>query len=383
MPLTNSMPPHEEQDKLDEALEKEIGQTFSTASTATTPTTTNNHDSNTNNDTIPNDYKENQNDLEKQETAHSTSGNEIRQRISRVRSVVNGQEYAFSHPLAHVKTTADFLVDFDGPEDPYRPMNWPMRKKVVTTLLYGMTTMGVTWASSIYSPAIEKISDEFHVGREVSLLGLSLLLVGFGLGPCLWGPASELYGRKYAVLLPYFVAGCFSFATAASKDIQTVLLSRFFTGFFGSAPITNTGGVLSDIWAANQRGNALVGYAMAVVAGPVLGPIVGSAIVSSYLGWRWTEYFTGILMMILFILDLLILDETYPPVLLERKARRLRFQTRNWALHCKHEEWDVSVHEMIDKFGKRPMRMLFTPICFFVALYARYLFLNPPTFQIG
>jgi len=99
-----------------------------------------------------------------------------------------------------------------------------------------------------------------------------------------------LYGRKYAVLLPYFIATCFSFGTAAAKDIQTILITRFFTGFFGSAPVTNTGGVLSDIWAPNQRGNALVGYAMAVVAGPVLGPLVGSVIVSSDLRWRWTEY---------------------------------------------------------------------------------------------
>jgi len=75
---------------------------------------------------------------------------------------------------------------------------------------------------------------------------------------------------------------------------------------------------------------------------------------------------------VLFVLDLLILEETYPPVLLERKARRLRYSTGNWALHCKHEEWDVSFHEMFEKFGKRPMRMLLTPICFFVALYARY-----------
>jgi hypothetical protein len=28
-------------------------------------------------------------------------------------------------------------VDFDGPDDPYHPMNWPFRKKVVTTALYG------------------------------------------------------------------------------------------------------------------------------------------------------------------------------------------------------------------------------------------------------
>jgi len=40
--------------------------------------------------------------------------------------------------------------------------------------------IGATWASSVYSPAIVQISDEYHVSREVSLLGLSLLLVGYG-----------------------------------------------------------------------------------------------------------------------------------------------------------------------------------------------------------
>jgi MFS family permease len=68
------------------------------------------------------------------------------------------------------------------------------------------------------------------------------------------------------------------------------MITRFFTGFFGSAPVTNTGGVLSDIWSPEERGAAIVGYAMAVVGGPVIGPIAGGAIVQSNLGWRWTEY---------------------------------------------------------------------------------------------
>ena len=128
------------------------------------------------------------------------------------------------------------------------------------------------------------------MGTEVALLGLSLLLVGFGLGPLIWAPLSEVYGRKPAVLVPYFIAAMFSFGTATAKDIQTVMITRFFAGFFGSAPVTNTGGVLGDIWTPKHRGIALVGYAFAVVGGPTLGPIAGGAIVQSYLRWRWTEY---------------------------------------------------------------------------------------------
>ena len=49
-----------------------------------------------------------------------------------------------------------------------------------------------------------------------------------------------------------FIAAVFSFATGAAKDIQTIVISRFFAGFFGSAPITNTGGVLGDICASGN-----------------------------------------------------------------------------------------------------------------------------------
>ncbi len=70
---------------------------------------------------------------------------------------------------------------------------------------------------------------------------------------------------------PYFIAGCFSFGTAAAKDIQTILICRFFAGLFGSAPVTNTSGVLGDIWNPKQRGNAIVFYAISVGGGSTLG----------------------------------------------------------------------------------------------------------------
>ena len=60
----------------------------------------------------------------------------------------------FSHPLAPQKTGSDALVDFDGPDDLYRPLNWPNRKKLVTVLLYGLTTMCSSWATSMYTRGI-------------------------------------------------------------------------------------------------------------------------------------------------------------------------------------------------------------------------------------
>lgn len=62
--------------------------------------------------------------------------------ISRIRSREPGQTATFNHPLTHTKTSQDVIVDFDGPDDPYRPLNWSFTKKAVTTVLYGLTTMG-------------------------------------------------------------------------------------------------------------------------------------------------------------------------------------------------------------------------------------------------
>jgi len=88
--------------------------------------------------------------------------------------------------------SADALVDFDDPDDPYHPINWPTQKKVTTTLLYGLVTMTATWASSSYSPGTQYIAREYHVGTQVATLGTSLFLLGFGIGPLIWAPLSEV-----------------------------------------------------------------------------------------------------------------------------------------------------------------------------------------------
>jgi hypothetical protein len=90
------------------------------------------------------DHNQDYNALQMQATA--VSGTSFEQRaqsvISRIRSREPGQVARFTHPLSHTKTSDDVIVDFDGPDDPYQPLNWGFRKKAITTVLYGLTTMG-------------------------------------------------------------------------------------------------------------------------------------------------------------------------------------------------------------------------------------------------
>lgn len=80
--------------------------------------------------------------LEKWSTVSSGIQQRAQSALSTIRSREPGQTARFTHPLSHTKTSDDVIVDFDGPDDPYQPLNWGFKKKAVTTVLYGLTTMG-------------------------------------------------------------------------------------------------------------------------------------------------------------------------------------------------------------------------------------------------
>ncbi len=92
------------------------------------------------------------------------------------------------------------------------------------------------------------------------------------------------------------------------------------------------------------RGLAITVFSMTVFTGPLLAPFVGGFIVMNpNMGWRWTEYLVAIMGFVAFGLDLIFLEETYPPVVLVEKAAELRRRTKNWGIHAKQEEIEVDV----------------------------------------
>lgn len=98
-----------------------------------------------------------------------------------------------------------YQVDFDGPDDPNHPHNWPLSEKLTICAGLAVTTLTVAWGSSIFSSAIVYITKIYHVANVVGTLGISLYVLGFASGPVIWSPLSELYGRKMPILLSSFL----------------------------------------------------------------------------------------------------------------------------------------------------------------------------------
>ena len=140
-----------------------------------------------------------------------------------------------------------------------------------STNFQSKATLAVAFVSSAYSGGIGEILKTFNIGEEVATLGISLFVLGFAIGPLLWAPMSELYGRQILFFGTYAMLTAFNAGAAGAQNIQTLLILRFFAGAFGSSPLTNAGGVIADMFPASDRGLAMSVFA----AAPFLGPTIG------------------------------------------------------------------------------------------------------------
>jgi len=262
------------------------------------------------------------------------------------------------------------LIVFDGPEDPLNPQNWSPMKKYIQTLILGLATLVVTYASSVFSSASTVVAEQFNVGSVVGTLGTSLFVLGYAVGPLIWGPLSEVGGRKSPLMASYFIFAIFCIPVAVAQNIQTIMICRFFSGVGASGPLAIAGGALADFWEAEKRGGAIAVFALSTFGGPAIGPVMGSFITKSYLGWRWTMWITLIWSMFMLFVIAVFLDESYVPLLLSRKAKKIRYETKNWAVRSKMDENPLTLERILTVYVTRPIKMLATePVLLLLTIY--------------
>lgn len=231
-------------------------------------------------------------------------------------------------------------------------------------------TLAVAFVSSAYSGGIGEILTEFNIGEEVATLGISLFVLGFAIGPLLWAPMSELYGRQVLFFGTYAVLTAFNAGAAGSKNIQTLIILRFFAGAFGSSPLTNAGGVIADMFPASERGLAMSVFAAAPFLGPTLGPIVGGFLGETE-GWRWVEGLMAIFTGVLWIVGTLTIPETYSPVILRRRAKKMSQITgKVYKSKMEIQHGTKTVKQEFKTALSRPWILLFMePIVFLLSIY--------------
>ena len=82
----------------------------------------------------------------------------------------------------------EYVVEFDGFDDPRHAQNWPMRRKLIMGAILAFDALAATMGSSIFSAGIPGVVRTFHIGEEVGTLGTSLFVLGYAFGPIMWAP---------------------------------------------------------------------------------------------------------------------------------------------------------------------------------------------------
>lgn len=241
---------------------------------------------------------------------------------------------------------------------------------------------------------------EFGNSRIVATLGLSTFVLGIALGPA-WSPLSEFYGRRPIYLGSFAFFLIWLVPSAVAKNIETMIIARFFQGLAGSAFLSVSGGTVGDMFDRATMAAPMAMFTISPFVGPSIGPSVGGFI-NYYVNWRWTHYVLIIWSFTVLVLLCFFVPETYrkwnclqvvvervyvgvrvarpltdfrlDPVLLRNKARKLRKETGEDRWYAPIEKMDRSILKTVAYALLRPFQLLIgEPLCLALDVYSAIL----------
>ncbi|TIA62339.1 putative caffeine resistance protein 5 [Aureobasidium pullulans] len=249
------------------------------------------------------------------------------------------------------------LVDWWGPNDPECPTNWSQGKKFFVTFLICLLTTSIYIGSSIYSAGEQQITMVFGVSTVVATIGLTPFVAGYGLGPMIRSPMSEIpqIGKNpiYMSTLFAFVFLNFGVICESLQD-TTPQIKGCWMGFFGSPVLATGGASLADMYVPRKRAYAIAIWGISAICGPVLGPLVGG-FAAQHEDWTWPIWELVWLSGFCWVVLMFCLPETSGNNLLVRRTKRLRKLTGNQNLRCEAELMgegmstkDIAIMSLVD-----------------------------------
>ncbi|KAE8152266.1 major facilitator superfamily domain-containing protein [Aspergillus avenaceus] len=239
----------------------------------------------------------------------------------------------------------------------------PARKYhiVLTGTLF---TFNSALGSSLPAGAKSEISSAFSITSDTLLVLLnSLYLVGFSIGPLIFGPLSEYCGRRPVLLGTYIGYTAFTLGRALSPNYAALLVFRLLCGLNAAAPNAVLGGLYSDIYKnPRQRGIAMGFFMFMTALGPEVGPIISGFV--SVTSWRWT-FWAALIIAGAGLPTILMLPETYAPVL----ARKRIAKEKDTRIQAAEETWGEIAQEFGMVFTRPFVMVVQEPILLFSSLY--------------
>ncbi|KAH7039762.1 major facilitator superfamily domain-containing protein [Microdochium trichocladiopsis] len=154
---------------------------------------------------------------------------------------------------------------------------------IVTMVSIAATFSG--FASNIYFPALPTVARDLDVSIELVNLTVTSYLIFQGIAPSLWGPVSDVKGRRTAYFLTFlvFIGACIGLAE--TQNYATLVVLRCLQSTGSASTIAIGSGVVGDITTRADRGSYMGIFQAGLLVPVAVGPIIGGAL-SGSLGWR-------------------------------------------------------------------------------------------------
>lgn len=264
-------------------------------------------------------------DIVEEKGDKTTPGDRDRGNSSSDQSVDRDPEAGVTPPAPHYDGRTTSPVDFDQPFDPADPLHWSERKKLSIVVNISLLSAAGQMASSILAPSALQILADLDPTASLTLavLVVSSFQLGTAAGLLLTSGASEAYGRVPVLHATNALSVALACASATAPSLPTLVVLRLLHGAAAAAPPAVGGGAIGDMFAPRDRGRATGVYGLGMLLGPAVGPVVGGYVARRG-GWRWSCWAVAMAAGALAVGSVVVLRESCRPVLLDRRARRLR-----------------------------------------------------------
>lgn len=223
-----------------------------------------------------------------------------------------------------------------------------------------------------FTPSLALVLSDFKVSASDPISSFAVSIYGLGsLAGNLFGPQlSEVYGRLPVLHISNGFFVLFAIACALSPNMNTLVAFRFIHGIAAAVIWTLGPAMVGDLFVQEKRGLGMSIYSAGQLIGPIAGPVFDGYLAQSR-GWRWIFWLIAILAGADFIPAIMFMRESYPPVILSRKARKLRLKTGNMFLRSIFdEETPKSSRQELLQAIIRPTKMFFLmPMVSMISLY--------------
>ena len=197
---------------------------------------------------------------------------------------------------------------------------------LIPAVLMLASTVGML-ATDLYVPSLPTLTEVFATKPETIQLTMTLNLAGFAVGQLFFGPFSDRFGRRTAMLLGLCLFSVAALGCALAWSAQALIVARILLGLTGAAEAVIGMAVIKELYGEEKGVKIVAIYAMVIAAAPAVGPLLGGQMLVHF---GWASNFWLLLGMALLTLVAVwrFLMETAPLDATALQPRRLLAETR-------------------------------------------------------